>query len=106
MSKKINLLGYSFESLKSFFSELGEPEYRAKQLLSWIHQKGVSDFYAMTNISKELQVKLSEKAEISAPKVMLEKDSKDGTRKWVLRVGEGDLVEMVLLPEGNGVLLQ
>ena len=53
----------------------------------------------MTNISKELQEKLSEKAEISAPKVVLEKDSKDGTRKWVLSVGEGDLVEMVLIPE-------
>ena len=102
---KINLIGLNQQDLEKFFLSLGEKSFRSKQVYQWIHQKGVSDFYAMTNISKELQEKLSEKAEISAPKVMLEKDSKDGTRKWVLSVGEGDLVEMVLIPEGKRATL-
>ena len=102
---KENLIGLNQKDLEKFFLSLGEKSFRSKQVYQWIHQKGVSDFYAMTNISKELQEKLSEKAEISAPKVMLEKDSKDGTRKWVLSVGEGDLVEMVLIPEGKRATL-
>ena len=88
---KINLIGLNQQDLEKFFLSLGEKSFRSKQVYQWIHQKGVSDFYAMTNISKELQEKLSEKAEISAPKVILEKDSKDGTRKWVLSVGEGEI---------------
>ena len=102
---KVNLIGLNQQELEKFFLSLGEKSFRSKQVYQWIHQKGVSDFRAMTNISKELQEKLSEKAEISAPKVVLEKDSKDGTRKWVLSVGEGDLVEMVLIPEGKRATL-
>ena len=102
---KKNLLGMNQGALESFFLTLGEKSFRSKQIYQWIHQKGISDFYAMTNISKELQQKLNEIAEIRAPKVMLEKDSKDGTRKWVLSVGEGDLVEMVLIPEGKRATL-
>ena len=102
---KQNLLGMSQQDLESFIVTLGEKSFRSKQIYQWIHQKGISDFYAMTNISKELQQKLNEPAEIRAPKVMFEKDSKDGTRKWVLSVGEGDLVEMVLIPEGKRATL-
>ena len=102
---KKNLIGMNKEDLELFFLSLGEKSFRSKQVYQWIHQKGVSDFHAMTNISRELQEKLSEKAEISAPKVVLEKDSKDGTRKWVLSVGEGDLIEMVLIPEGKRATL-
>ena len=102
---KVNLIGLNQKDLEKFFLSLGEKSFRSKQVYQWIHQKGVSDFHAMTNISKELQEKLSENAEISAPKVVLEKDSKDGTRKWVLSVGEGDLVEMVLIPEGKRATL-
>ena len=102
---KVNLIGLNQNDLEKFFLSLGEKSFRSKQVYQWIHQKGVSDFHAMTNISKELQEKLSKNAEISAPKVVLEKDSKDGTRKWVLSVGEGDLVEMVLIPEGKRATL-
>ena len=98
---KQNLIGLNQENLEKFFLSMGEKSFRSRQVYQWIHQKGVSDFRAMTNISKELQDKLSEKAEIKAPKVILEKDSKDGTRKWILSVGEDDLVEMVLIPEGK-----
>ena len=69
---KENLIGLNQKDLEKFFLSLGEKSFRSKQVYQWIHQKGVSDFYAMTNISKELQEKLSEKAEISAPKVILE----------------------------------
>ena len=44
MSEKRNLLGCSLESLEDFFSNMGEPKFRAKQLLSWVHQKGILDY--------------------------------------------------------------
>ena len=56
---KRNLIGMNKEDLELFFLSLGEKSFRSKQVYQWIHQKGVSDFYAMTNISKELQEKLS-----------------------------------------------
>ncbi len=98
---KHNLLGMSLEELELFFTSIEEKSFRSKQVFQWIHQKGESDFYKMTNLSKDLQAKLSELSIIKAPEILYEKDSVDGTRKWVLSVGSGDLVEMVLIPEGK-----
>ena len=101
MSKKINLLGYSFESLKSFFSELGEPEYRAKQLLSWIHQKGVIDFDNMTDFNKDLRKKLNSVSKIKPPKIYKEYTSDEGTKKYLIKLDSGSVIEMVIIPEKN-----
>ncbi len=101
LSKKINLLGYSFESLKSFFSELGEPEYRAKQLLSWIHQKGVIDFDNMTDFNKDLRKKLNSVSIIKPPEIYKEYISDEGTKKYLIKLGSGSIIEMVIIPEKN-----
>ena len=97
MSKKINLLGYSFESLKSFFSELGEPEYRAKQLLSWIHQKGVIDFDNMTDFNKDLRKKLNSVSIIKPPEIYKEYISDEGTKKYLIKLDSGSIIEMVII---------
>ena len=102
---KTNLLGMSLDAMEKFFVSLGEKPYRARQVFQWIHQKGISNFGEMSNLSKDLKYILEEKTEIKAPEIVYEKDSKDGTRKWVLSVGEGDLVEMVLIPEGKRATL-
>ena len=101
MSKKINLLGYSFESLKVFFSELGEPEYRAKQLLSWIHQKGVTDFDLMTDFNKNLRNKLESISIIKPPEVYKVYLSNEGTKKYLIKLDSGSIIEMVIIPEKN-----
>ena len=69
MLEKVNLLGYSYESLENFFKELNEPKFRAKQLLSWIHQKGVIDIDLMTDLNKNLRNKLKTIATITPPKI-------------------------------------
>tara|TARA_B100001057_G_scaffold242667_1_gene243010 strand:+ start:431 stop:1510 length:1080 start_codon:yes stop_codon:yes gene_type:complete len=101
LSKKINLLGYSFESLKVFFSELGEPEYRAKQLLSWIHQKGVTDFDLMTDFNKNLRNKLKSISFIKPPEVYKVYLSNEGTKKYLIKLDSGSIIEMVIIPEKN-----
>lgn len=96
--KKINLLGMSKSELNQFFADIGEKPFRATQLMKWIYQYGVTDFYEMTNLSKKLQEKLNQIATITPPTVKFKKFSEDGTRKWVFEVAGGSLVETVLIP--------
>lgn len=98
---KVNLLGLSLAKLGDFFESLGEKRFRATQMVKWIHQEGVSDFSAMTNISKALRTKLEQVAVIEAPQVLSRHHSADGTRKWVITVGGGSAIETVLIPEGD-----
>jgi len=98
---KVNLLGLSPRQLETFFDELGEKRFRATQVLKWMHQLGASSFDEMTNISKALRARLAEVAEIREPEIVMEKFSKDGTRKWVIRMDGGSAIEMVLIPDGD-----
>jgi 23S rRNA (adenine2503-C2)-methyltransferase len=98
---KTNLLGLSPARLEAFFAELGEKRFRATQVLKWIHQLGAESFDEMTNISKALREKLNAVAEIRPPEVVSQDISRDGTRKWVIRVDGGSCVETVLIPEGT-----
>ena len=102
---KTNILGMSPDQLEAFFAELGEKRFRATQVLKWMHQMGAESFDDMTNISKALRERLSEVAEIREPEVVMQDISKDGTRKWVIRVDGGSCVESVLIPEGDRATL-
>ncbi|MDF3030038.1 MAG: rlmN [Moraxellaceae bacterium] len=98
---KTNLLGLTRSQMEEFFVAIGEKKFRAQQVMKWIHQLGVDDFEQMTNVSKVLRQKLVEVAEIRAPEVVHREFSADGTRKWVLRVGDNSMVETVLIPDGD-----
>lgn len=95
---KTNLLGMSKAELGEFFASLGEKPFRATQVMKWMYQFGVTDFFAMSNLSKKLQEKLSEVATVTPPTVKFKQFSEDGTRKWVFEVAGGSLVETVLIP--------
>ena len=100
-ANKINLLGLSAAALADFFESLGEKRFRAQQVLKWIHQNGVDDINAMSNLSKPLRDKLTEVAVITAPAVIKQWDSTDGTRKFLFRVDGGNAIEAVFIPEGD-----
>ncbi|WP_019589435.1 MULTISPECIES: bifunctional tRNA (adenosine(37)-C2)-methyltransferase TrmG/ribosomal RNA large subunit methyltransferase RlmN [unclassified Thioalkalivibrio] len=101
----VNLLGYSRDQLTELFGEWGEPRFRATQVAKWIHQGGVTEFDAMTNVSRKLRERLAREAEIRPPEVALEKTSDDGTVKWVLRLPDGNAIETVYIPDsGRGTL--
>jgi 23S rRNA (adenine2503-C2)-methyltransferase len=91
--------------LAKYFLSIGEKEYKANQMVKWIYKKGVLDFNSMTDLSKDLRKRLVDECQIKIPEIILQRDSSDGTRKWVINVGEGDLIEMVLIPEGKRVTL-
>ncbi|OOS23686.1 23S rRNA (adenine(2503)-C(2))-methyltransferase RlmN [Moraxella pluranimalium] len=97
-TNKINLLGMSKDELAAFFVSIGERPFRATQVMKWIYQFGVTDFFEMTNISKKLQQRLHDTACVTPPTVKYKEFSQDGTRKWVFEVAGGSLVETVLIP--------
>lgn len=101
MPEKVNLLGLSTSKLTAFFESIGEKPFRAIQVQKWIHQNGVDDFGAMSNLSKPLREKLSSIAEIRPPKVIKQLDSTDGTRKFLIEVSGDNVVETVFIPDGE-----
>lgn len=105
MTSRTNLLGLDLAGLEAYFVELGEKPFRARQLLQWIHKYRVTDFAEMTNLSKSLREKLQQLAEIRLPEVIHEHISRDGTRKWIIRLDGGNSIETVFIPEdGRGTL--
>ena len=100
-STQPNLLGMSLAEMTAFFADLGEKPFRAKQVFRWLHQGGVDSFDAMTDLAKSLREKLPTVATITAPTLMSEQISSDGTRKWLLDVGTGNGIEVVFIPEAE-----
>jgi 23S rRNA (adenine2503-C2)-methyltransferase len=101
MTALTNLLDLDPEQLIAYCGDLGEKPFRAKQLQRWIHQFGASQFDEMTDLAKSLREKLAGRAFIASPNVISDKTSSDGTRKWLLDVGNGNAVETVFIPEEN-----
>ena len=96
-----NLLNFDHASLRDFLVGMGEKPFHATQLISWIHQKGVIDFDAMTNLSKSLRQRLKAETVIVPLAINVEQVSEDGTRKWLLRLADGNAVETVFIPEDD-----
>ncbi len=96
-----NLLEFEKYGFAQFCADLGEKPFRARQLMHWIHQSGVDDFDAMTDISRPLRERLRATAEIRSPCVVRDCTASDGTRKWLLDVGAGNAIEAVYIPEGH-----
>jgi 23S rRNA (adenine2503-C2)-methyltransferase len=100
-SGKINLIDLGLSKLETFFETLNEKPFRARQVLKWVHQRGVTNFDQMTDLSKSLRDALKAVAEVRLPGVVNHYESVDGSRKWIIQVESGSSVEMVFIPEGS-----
>jgi len=98
-SSSVNLLDLDAAGLVAYCDSLGEKPFRAKQLQRWIHQYNAVDFDGMTDLAKSLREKLKGRATIAMPAVVSDHVSADGTRKWLVDVGNGNAVETVFIPE-------
>ena len=94
-----NLFDLGLGALREWVQAQGEPAYRAQQLVQWIHQRQVTDFSQMTNLSQALRSRLSTLASFELPELTQESSSVDGTRKWLCRLADGNVVETVYIPE-------
>ena len=99
---KINLYGLTLEKLELLMVEEKQNKYRAKQLFSWIYEKGVNDFDLMSDISKKFIEVLKEKYCLEKPLIYTKQVSKDGTIKLLLEMQDGAKVETVLMRYNYG----
>ena len=96
------------EELSLRLKAMGEPSYRASQIYDWIHKKHVSEFDSMTNLSKKTRERLSEDFYITKLRaVSVLRSELDGTRKYILALGDGNVIEAVLMrySYGNSVCI-
>jgi 23S rRNA (adenine2503-C2)-methyltransferase len=96
---RTNLLNLDGDRLADFIASLDEKPFRAKQLMRWIHQRGVSDVQEMSDLAKSFRSQLLDTVEVTSLPVISDQSASDGTRKWLLDVGQGNAVEMVYIPE-------
>ncbi|MBE9609599.1 23S rRNA (adenine(2503)-C(2))-methyltransferase RlmN [Chitinilyticum piscinae] len=97
----VNLLDFDAAGMQELMAEFGEKPFRGKQLMKWVHQRGESDFDAMTDIAKTFRTKLHAGACVKAPSMLAEQVASDGTHKWLLDVGVGNGIETVFIPEDD-----
>jgi 23S rRNA (adenine2503-C2)-methyltransferase len=97
----VNLLDFDAAGLERWFGELGEKPFRARQVLRWVHRFGEGDFARMSDLAKSLRAKLEGAAVVTPPSMIADSTAADGTRKWLLDVGNANAVETVFIPEAN-----
>ena len=101
----VNLLGLDRTGMVALFAGIGEPRYRAEQVMKWIYHRHETDFSAMTDLGKALRAKLEAACVVAPPKVLFDKPSADGTHKWLLGMDGGNAIETVFIPDkGRGTL--
>jgi len=105
MQSTVNLASMERAALESLFVEWGEKKFHAGQVLRWIYRRRVTAFDAMTDLSRALRARLNAEATVEFPVVAARRHSADGTLKWLLRLGDGNAIETVFIPEaGRGTL--
>jgi len=95
----INLLNCSRAQLVDLMRSWGEPAFRVNQLIQWVHQRGITNFDQMTDLSKKFREKLVAQTCITTPEIIIDKKAADGTRKWLIRLHDGNAIETVFIPE-------
>jgi 23S rRNA (adenine2503-C2)-methyltransferase len=97
--ERTNLVGLSRAELAAELATIGAAPFRARQLWHWIYHRGATDFAAMTSLAKAFRAQLAERHVVARPEVARAQHSADGTRKWLLRFGDGQEAECVHIPE-------
>ncbi|HEY8392957.1 MAG TPA: 23S rRNA (adenine(2503)-C(2))-methyltransferase RlmN [Capillibacterium sp.] len=88
------------KEIEALLGELGQPPYRARQLLDWVYKKGTDDFKAMSNLPAALQNCLAELGWRVGPLTVAgSREAGDGTKKYLFRLPDGLTVEAVYIPE-------
>ena len=108
MSEKTEIKSLNLKELQEFMESIGEKAFRAKQLYQWLHEKQVCDWEEMTNLSKSLREKLKEHARLTILEpVEIQTSQLDGTKKYLFRLQDGNMIESVLMryKHGNSVCI-
>ncbi len=92
-----NIKDYNLEELKQEIINLGEKPFRAEQIFKWLFIDKVKSFDEMTNLSLELREKLKQNYDICNFEIVRKLESKDGTKKYLFGLNDGNAIESVLM---------
>ncbi len=97
-----NLYDLSRAQLEAALAETVSPDFRVRQIIDWLHVRGVSSFEAMSNLSKELRAQLAERFTIAFPEVVERTTpAADASQKYLFRLADGNRIESVYMPMGE-----
>lgn len=94
----MELFGLTSAELSDYIVKLGHSSFRGKQIADWLYKKSVRDIAQMTNLPAAVREQLAAEATITRSEVIRESRAKDGTAKYLLKLGDGEMIESVLLP--------
>jgi len=94
----LDIKSLQLEELGEKLRELGEPGYRSRQIADWLYQKRVESFEEMTDLPHELRRRLANLFGFDRLEIVRVLGSRDTTRKFLFRLGDGNLIESVLIP--------
>lgn len=99
MSALLNIAELERSELEAALEAHGFERFHARQLFRWVHRRAVTDFSAMTDLSKALRAVLEANFHVSTPRIVNDELSSDGTRKLVLELADGKRIESVFIPD-------
>ncbi len=102
---KKHLLGLTLEELQQVALECGMPKFVGKQIADWVYKKKVQSVDEMSNISVENRKKIAQNYDIGRVEPIDSQHSKDGTVKYLFRIGENLAVESVMIPDEDRATL-
>jgi 23S rRNA (adenine2503-C2)-methyltransferase len=99
MESSIHLTGLSQTELSALVEELGEPDYRARQIFGALHRRRLRSFDEMTDLPKDFRARLNDRATCGTLTVESRYISEDGTRRYLMKTHDNLPVETVFIPE-------
>lgn len=105
---KTDIKSLNLSQLQELLVSMGEKPFRSRQIYAWMHQRLVTSFSEMTDISGKLREKLEEACEFTAlTQVQMQESAQDGTRKYLFALADGNMIESVLMryKHGNSVCI-
>lgn len=100
---KADFKSISREELGRRLRDLGEPSYRADQILQWVYEKQVESFDGMSNLPAALRQKLAANFELHAVQALKTRNATDTTEKFLFQLRDHSLIETVLIPATPGL---
>jgi 23S rRNA (adenine2503-C2)-methyltransferase len=96
---RLDLAELDVSEFEAVLAERGYERFHARQVYRWIYKRGITDPDRMTDVSRQLRQELHEAFALSTPRVVSDERSVDGTRKFVLELGDGRRIESVFIPD-------
>ena len=99
----MDIKSMTLDELKDACQQMGEKPFRAKQLYDWMHHRLAGSYDEMTNLSLAFREKLKEQYPLTClEKVQVQESKIDGTRKYLFRLSDGNVIESVWMKYNHG----